>query len=98
MFDPITLPIAISFSFLIEATADVTNSGKDVPTATIVNPIIASLIPKALAIFLALPTTIDHPPTIANNPAIAKNTFNNITNLFDLKLTFSLFFKNKWSE
>ena len=42
IFEPITLPIAISFSPLIEATTEVASSGSDVPTATTVKPITAS--------------------------------------------------------
>ena len=37
-FEPITLPIAISVSPFFIATIDVTNSGREVPTATIVSP------------------------------------------------------------
>ncbi len=39
--EPTAFPIAISFSFLKEATMEVVNSGKLVPSATIVNPITA---------------------------------------------------------
>jgi len=39
MFDPTTLPIAISASFLKAAIIDVISSGKLVPKATIVTPI-----------------------------------------------------------
>ena len=42
ILDPITLPRAMSSSCLIAATMLVASSGKLVPAATIVNPIIAS--------------------------------------------------------
>ena len=38
ILDPITLPKAISFSPFFAATALVTSSGSEVPTATTVNP------------------------------------------------------------
>ena len=40
-FEPTAFPIAISFSFLKEATIEVVNYGKLVPSATIVSPITA---------------------------------------------------------
>lgn len=46
IFDPITFPIAISVSFFIAAAILVTNSGKEVPIATIVRPTKFSLIPN----------------------------------------------------
>ncbi len=49
IFDPTTFPIEISDLFLREATAQVANSGKEVPSATIVNPMSDSLMPKVLA-------------------------------------------------
>jgi len=42
---PITFPIARSVLPLNAAIIEVTNSGKDVPVATIVNPMIISFIP-----------------------------------------------------
>ena len=39
IFEPTIFPIAISDCFLYAATAEVANSGNDVPTATIVKPI-----------------------------------------------------------
>jgi hypothetical protein len=35
IFEPITFPLAMSLFFLIAATTEVTNSGKEVPAATI---------------------------------------------------------------
>ena len=49
IFDPIIFPIAISLSPFIAAITLVTNSGKLVPIATIVNPIIFSLIFNCVA-------------------------------------------------
>lgn len=46
IFDPTTFPMAISLSPFLVATILVTSSGKEVPMATIVNPIRASLILK----------------------------------------------------
>lgn len=56
ILDPIILPMEISISFLRAATADVANSGTEVPKATSVRPTTRSLIPKSRAIFLALST------------------------------------------
>ena len=53
IFDPTTLPTAIPVSPFLAATIDVTSSGSDVPTATIVSPIIVSDIPSTRAISLA---------------------------------------------
>ena len=50
IFEPITFPIAISLFLFVAATIEVTNSGNEVPAATIVNPIIFSLTPKLFAI------------------------------------------------
>ena len=49
-FEPTTLPITISVSFLISALIDTTISGKDVPRAIAVIEIIASPTPNVLAI------------------------------------------------
>ena len=49
MFEPITFPRARSFSPFLAATTLVTSSGKLVPTATIVKPTRASLIPNWIA-------------------------------------------------
>ena len=46
ILDPRTFPIAISFSPFVAAIIEVTNSGRDVPIATIVNPTNFSLKPK----------------------------------------------------
>lgn len=40
IFEPMTLPIAMSLFFLRAATIEVINSGKEVPAAMMVNPII----------------------------------------------------------
>jgi hypothetical protein len=44
IFEPMILPTAMSLLFLFTATRDVTNLGSEVPAATIVSPIIFSLI------------------------------------------------------
>jgi len=71
IFEPMTFPIEMSASFLIAATTDVANSGRLVPRAMIVNPIIKSEAPKILAMVMALfknkwapKTRIDKPPMI----------------------------------
>ena len=46
IFDPMIFPIEISNSFLNTATKVVTTSGRLVPIATIVNPMILSETPK----------------------------------------------------
>ena len=66
MFDPIMLPTAMSLFFFTAATTDVASSGKEVPAATIVNPISFSLTPSAVAMSTADVTT-NLPPMI--NPA-----------------------------
>ena len=46
MLLPTTLPTAISRSPRMAATMEVTTSGKEVPTATMVKPMINSLTPR----------------------------------------------------
>ena len=65
MFDPTTLPTAISFCFFMVATTDVTSSGREVPTDAMVKPIILSSILKACAMSIAEFTTNVPPSTIA---------------------------------
>ena len=48
--EPITFPIAISGFFFNAATTEVANSGREVPPATKVKPIIDSLTPSPRAI------------------------------------------------
>ena len=65
IFDPTTFPIAIfSLSFLI-ATIDVTSSGKEVPSATILDPIIYLAILNFFANCTLLFTT-KSPPNFNN--------------------------------
>ena len=45
ILEPTTFPTAIPVSPFCEATTEVTNSGKEVPTATMVSPIKVSDIP-----------------------------------------------------
>lgn len=69
---PIIFPIAISGFFFMAATTDVASSGSEVPTATIVTPITASLIPIPLAMPIA-PFTNSCPPKIkAASPTMMK--------------------------
>lgn len=67
-FEPITFPRAISISFFLAATIDVTSSGRLVPRATIVMPIRLSDIPKLRAISEAPSTTIFPPAAMAIIP------------------------------
>lgn len=60
MLLPTMLPKAISLCFFKAAVTEVINSGRDVPTATIVNPTSVSLIPMEYAISVLLSTT--NPP------------------------------------
>ena len=57
IFEPTTLPIAISTFLFFAATAEVASSGRDVPIATMVSPAKDWLIPKFNAICTA-PSTI----------------------------------------
>lgn len=66
---PTTFPKAISLSFFSAAEIEVTNSGNEVPIATIVKPTKASLIPHDKAISVALDTTNCPPRIIAANPS-----------------------------
>ena len=50
VLEPSIFPRAISSSPFNIATTDVTNSGREVPIATIVSPISLSLMPKVVAI------------------------------------------------
>ena len=63
IFDPTTLPIAISDFFFIIATIEVVSSGKDVHKATIVKPITDCHTQKNSAIVIA-PFTIHCPHKI----------------------------------
>lgn len=73
IFEPTIFPTEMSISFLSAAATDVTNSGSDVPAATIVEDMRNSLIPICLAIDTA-PSTVNFPPiTKKINPAISIN-------------------------
>ena len=69
---PTTYPIAMSDFFLKAATRDVASSGREVPTATIVTPIIRSDIPAIVAIPTAPSTKILPPPTRPQRPRTIK--------------------------
>ena len=76
-FEPITLPNASSFSPFFDATMEVTSSGREVPNATIVSPTRVSVIPKEMAIALALSTTRLPPITIAASPPMINTMLKN---------------------
>lgn len=61
MFDPTTLPTAISTEPRTAAITDVASSGSEVPTATTVRPMTRSLMPSAVATSVA-PLTIHRAP------------------------------------
>ena len=68
ILEPITLPSAISSSFLRAATTEVTSSGRLVPQATIVSPIRFWLSPSFAATVDAPFTTKSPPNLIATIP------------------------------
>ena len=70
MFEPITFPRARSFLPFFAATIEVTSSGKLVPTATMVIPTRASLIPILIAKNFDVVETHSPPNTTAARPAI----------------------------
>lgn len=70
ILDPSTLPITIPLSPFLSAVIDVTSSGKDVPIATMVRPMSASLNPNVLAMKLAPSTTKSEPIMIPIIPII----------------------------
>ena len=71
---PTMLPIAISALPLLAATTDVTSSGRDVPSATIVRPINRSLMPNIFASSVAASTVISLPTTISTIPTTPKKS------------------------
>ena len=75
IFEPTTLATAMSFSPFLAATIEVTSSGKLVPIATIVNPIIKESTLKNSAICFALSTTTLPPPIIPARPITINNIF-----------------------
>lgn len=72
IFDQIIFPTAMSFCPLRAATSDVTSSGRDVPIATTVRPIILSDIHKSSAISTAAPTNIFPQMKSPNKPPIIR--------------------------
>ena len=73
MFEPTMFPIAISDSPLRAAIILVTNSGRLVPNATMVNPITRSEMPTACAMSMAARTVILLPNINAINPSKINN-------------------------
>ena len=73
---PTIFPIAISAFPFMAAETEVTSSGRDVPSATIVRPINLSLNPKPFAKAVAASTVISEPHTTATRPTkTASNSF-----------------------
>ena len=73
MFDPTMLPIAISGCPFIAAPTVAASSGKLVPMATIVSPIIMLLMPRSKAICVAAYTSSWAEASNAANPANSQN-------------------------
>ena len=67
---PIILPTSRSYSPFLDDTIVVTNSGREVPKATIVNDITLSLSPNVLAILDALFTTRSLPIIMQARPSM----------------------------
>jgi hypothetical protein len=72
IFEPTIFHTAISFCHFRAAMIDVANSGKDVPTATMVKPITISDIPKDRAIVTAPSTNIFPQKKRPTRPPIMK--------------------------
>ena len=68
MFEPITLPMAMSASSFLTAVMDAASSGKLVPIAIIVRPMIKSLRPKCLATMMAHTTSKYAPAKKSHRP------------------------------
>ena len=73
ILEPIALPSAISTSFFLAATIEVTSSGREVPMETMVSPIRVWLIPRSPAI-LAAASTVTSPPTAMATAPPTMNT------------------------
>ena len=78
IFEPTMLPTAISVSFFKAAEIEAASSGKLVPKATIVTPIIRSLTPHEKAILEA--------PSIKNLAPIANPTDERTINIADTRI------------
>ena len=76
---PIMLPTESEFSFFLIAVRVVTSSGREVPSAITVKPMIASLMPMPDAIVLPDETRNSAPKTIAAVPIMKKITFPGIS-------------------
>ena len=72
MFEPITLPIAISALPCMAPVRLTTSSGQDVPKPTIVRPMTNSLTPAFLAIAEAPSTSQSAPRTMSPRPASSR--------------------------
>ena len=68
---PTIFPIAISAFPFNAADTEVTSSGREVPKATIVSPMILSLKPSVLAMALAASTLTSLPQTMRTRPNTA---------------------------
>ena len=75
IFAPRTLPIEISWAFLMIAVIDVTSSGNDVPKAVNVRPIMTSGTPSILAMTSPLETSKLAPEIVQIIPIIKRKTF-----------------------
>src|SRR5690606_35293336 len=73
IFEPTTLPTAMSRSPRLAATTEVASSGSEVPMASTVRPIINSLTPSAVATDTAPSTSNCEPPTRPAIPMASQN-------------------------
>ena len=89
IFEPTTLPIAMSFSPFEAATMEVMSSGRLVPKAMIVSPIRRSLIPAKCAIQVALLIVIWPPAIIPARPIIRNKTLFIVEDFSVLSASFS---------
>lgn len=92
---PMIFPRAMSTCFFKAAVTEVTSSGSEVPTATIVKPTKVSLIPSARAISILLSTTRVPPNTMPASPPIVKSEFFNL-DMFAESTGFSSVFRRSF--
>ena len=72
ILEPTAFPTAISTSFFLAATTEVTSSGREVPMETMVSPTSVWLIPRSMAMRLAASTVRSPPKAMASAPPTIK--------------------------
>ena len=78
MFEPVTLPTAISFEPLRAAVTLTASSGREVPKATMVRPITSGDTPSFFATPEAESTKTSAPFTSSKKPSRVRNAFHKI--------------------